>query len=132
MGEPVAIKDPTAIAFRRQAGANALIVGQADEQSVAVVAAMMTSIAAQQSPAQASFVVFDGTASDSPLFGTLEKVRAALPHEIKMIDFRTTVDAIDELAQQVSSRQSSETAGPSIYVIVYGLQRYRAPAQAGR
>jgi hypothetical protein len=125
MGDPVAIKDPTAIQFRRQAGVNVLIVGQADEQSTAVVAAMMTGIAAQQGPAQATFYVMDGTPSDSPMFGTFEKVKAAIPNEVKMIDFRATADAVDELAQEVARRQESESAGPSIYVIVYGLQRYR-------
>jgi hypothetical protein len=126
MGEPVAIKDPTAVAFRRQAGANVLIVGQAEEQSTALVSAMMVSIAAQQGPAQASMVVLDGTPGDSNFFGTFEKVKAALPLDVKLIDFRATADAIDQLAQEVARRQESETGSPSIYVIVYGLQRYRA------
>ena len=125
MGDPVAIKDPTSIAFRRQAGANVLIVGQADEQSTAVISAMIIGIAAQHGPGQASVYLMDGTPGDSPLFGTFEKVRAALPLEIKPIDFRATADAIDEIAQEVARRQESDAAGPSIYVIVYGLQRYR-------
>jgi hypothetical protein len=47
-----------------------------------------------------------------------------------MVDFRATADAIDELAQEVARRQASESGGPSIYVIVYGLQRYRALRKA--
>jgi hypothetical protein len=126
MGEPIAIKDPTAISFRRQAGANVLIVGQAEEQSMSVVSAMMVSIAAQQGPSQASMIVLDGTPGDSVLFGTFEKVKAAVPVEVKLIDFRATADAVDELAREVARRQESDQAGPSIYMIVYGLQRYRA------
>src|SRR6185436_11624868 len=38
VGEPVAIKDPTAIVFRRQSGSNAIIVGQYDEAALAVMA----------------------------------------------------------------------------------------------
>jgi hypothetical protein len=126
MGDPVAIKDPTSISFRRQAGANVLIVGQAEEQSMAVVSAMMLSIAVQQGPSQASIVVLDGTPSDSNFFGTFEKVKAAIPLEMKMVDFRATAEVIDEIAQEVARRQESEQAGPSIYFVVYGLQRYRA------
>jgi S-DNA-T family DNA segregation ATPase FtsK/SpoIIIE len=126
VGEPIAIKDPTAISFRRQSGANVLIVGQADEQSTSLVCAIMVSIAAQQSPSQASIVMLDGTPSDSNFFGTFEKVKAAVPLEVKMIDFRATGDAVDEIAQEVARRQESDAAGPSIYMIVYGLQRYRA------
>jgi S-DNA-T family DNA segregation ATPase FtsK/SpoIIIE len=125
MGDPVAIKDPTSIAFRRQAGTNVLIVGQAEEQSMAMVAAMMIGIAAQQGPTQASMVVMDGTPNDSNFFGTFEKVKAAIPNDVKMVDFRATAEAIDELAQEVARRQESEAAGPSIYVVIYGLQRYR-------
>jgi hypothetical protein len=126
MGDPVAIKDPTSIQFRRQAGANVLIVGQADEQSTAVFSAMMVGIAAQQGPAQATMYLMDGTHGDSLMFGTFEKVKAAIPNEVKLVEFRATADAIDEIAQEVARRQEQDTAGPSIYVFVYGLQRYRA------
>jgi hypothetical protein len=126
LGDPVAIKDPTAIQFRRQSGTNVLIVGQAEEQSLALVAAGMIGIAAQQSPAQAIFYVLDGTPGDSNFAGTLEKVKAALPHDVKMVDVRAVPEAIDEIAQEVARRQQNEQPGaPSIYVFIYGLQRYR-------
>jgi DNA segregation ATPase FtsK/SpoIIIE-like protein len=130
LGDPVAIKDPTGISFRRQSGANVLIVGQADEHSVAIISAMMISLAVQQSPSQASMYVFDGTPSDNPMAGTLEKVKSALPHDVKLIDFRATESAIDEIAQEVARRQTADTPGPSIYLIIHGLQRYRALRKA--
>ena len=126
MGDPVAIKDPTAVAFRRQAGANVLIVGQADEQAMALMSAMMVSVAAQHEVGQGTMYVMDGTPNDSNLFGTFDKIKAAVPVEMNLIDFRATGEAIDEIAQEVARRQESEQAGPSIYVFIYGLQRYRA------
>jgi hypothetical protein len=125
LGEPVAIKDPTAVAFRRQAGSNVLMVGQADEQAMALMNAMMVGIAAQQGPDQAKFYVMDGSAADSPFSGSFEKTQGALPHEVKMVDFRVAADAVDEIAQELARRQSGEESGPSIYLMVYGLQRYR-------
>ena len=71
LGDPVAIKEPTAVIFRRQAGANVLIVGQQDELSLALMAASIISIAAQ-SP-QAQFYVFDGTPADSSLAGIVRQ-----------------------------------------------------------
>jgi DNA segregation ATPase FtsK/SpoIIIE, S-DNA-T family len=126
LGDPVAIKDPTAVVFRRQAGANVLIVGQADEQSMAIMNSIITSVAVQQSPENAKFYVFDGSAADSPFAGTFEKTKAALPHDLTMVDFRQTAEAIDEVSQELARRQEGEGTGPSIYVIIYGLQRYRA------
>ena len=131
LGEPVAIKDPTSIAFRRQAGTNVLVVGQADEQAIALLTQMMISIAAQQGPEKAIFYVLDGTPADSVLAGTFDRVRDALPHDVKMVDFRNTADAIDEVAQEVARRQEADEQGaPSIYVFIYGMQRYRTLRKA--
>jgi len=126
LGEPVAIKDPTSITFRRQAGANVLIVGQQEEQALALMAGMTIALAAQQRPAQSLFYIFDGTPADSVLAGTFEKIKSTLPHEMKLIDWRSTSDAIDQIAQEVARRQESDQPGAlSIYVLVYGMQRYR-------
>ncbi len=126
LGEPVAIKEPTAVNFRRQAGANMIIVGQQDEQALALMSAAIVGIAAQQSPDQAIIYVLDGTPADSSLAGTLDRVKAALPHDVRNIEWRATPDAIDEIAKEVARRNDGDQAGgPSIYVFVYGLQRYR-------
>src|SRR5205085_7860587 len=46
LGDPVAIKDATGVTFRRQAGANLMIVGQQDEQSMAIMAASVIGLSA--------------------------------------------------------------------------------------
>ena len=50
LGEPIAIKDPTAAVFRPQSGNNLLIVGQHDEAALAMMASSLVSLAAQHSP----------------------------------------------------------------------------------
>ncbi len=126
LGEPVAIKDPTSITFRRQAGANVLIVGQQEEQALALMAGMTVALATQQRPGKSLFYIFDGTPADSVLAGTFEKIKSTLPQEIKLVEWRNTADTIDEIAKEVTRRQESDQPGaPSIYVLVYGMQRYR-------
>jgi hypothetical protein len=129
IGEPVAIKEPTGLAMRRQSGANVIVIGQQEEPSMAVLVCAMISIAAQQAPAQARFVVLDGTPADSPLAGTFARLRDALPHEVKLVEFRDVESAIHELADEVERRQSAQGSDPhppAVYVFIYGLQRYRA------
>src|SRR5690606_2364657 len=46
LGEPVAIKEPTAVVFRRQSGANALIIGQQEESALAMMQSSVISLAA--------------------------------------------------------------------------------------
>jgi hypothetical protein len=124
-GDPVAIKDPTAVAFRRQAGANILMVGQQEEAAMALMASAITSLAAQN-PA-AKFYVLDGSPADSPLAQVMPRVRDAVPNEVKLIEYRATEEAVAELHAEFSHRQSAGGANPPpIYIFVYGLQRYRA------
>jgi DNA segregation ATPase FtsK/SpoIIIE, S-DNA-T family len=126
IGDPVAIKDPTTVAFRRLSGANVLIVGQQEESAIGILTAAMISIAAQQPASAAQFVVFDGSAADSPFAGTFARLASALPHQSKIVEWRQTSEAIDELAQELKRRQDSDIAdAPSIFVVLYALQRYR-------
>ena len=126
LGEPVAIKDPTAIQFRRNAGVNVLAVGQSDEQVMAMFNMMIVSLAAQQGPRQATIYVLDGTPADSQMAGTFERTAAALPDgQVKIIDFKAVGDALDEVNTEMNRRRDGDESGPNIYVFIYGLQRYR-------
>lgn len=126
LGDPVAIKAPTAIQFRRQSGSNVLIIGQNEESAMAITALSMVGLAAQLSPASASFYLLDGTPADTATHGFLPSVAAALPHRTKVVDYRAVPQAIHELAQELERRQSSDASNPpSIFVFIFGLQRYR-------
>jgi len=126
LGDPVAIKDPTALAFRRQSGSNAMFVGQAEEGSMALMAASVASIALQLPPSAVSFVVLDGTPADSPLAPVFGRIKEAIPHELKLVEYRLAGDAIIEVGAEFKRRQDEGlTNAPAIFVIVYGLQRYR-------
>ncbi len=125
LGDPVAIKDPTAVSLRRQSGSNVLIVGQQDDAALAIMATAMLGIAAQQKTAK--FYVLDGTPADSPFAGTFERIKQIIPNEVKIIDFRAIPEAMIELETEMKTRGEGELGDvPSIYFFVYGLQRYRA------
>jgi hypothetical protein len=127
LGDPVAIKAPTSIAFRRQSGANVLIIGQAEESAMAITALSMISLASQLSPKTASFYLFDGTPADAEMHGYLPNVAAAMPHRTKVVDYRAVPQAIHEIALELQRRMANEASNPpSIFIVVFGLQRYRA------
>ena len=126
MGDPVAIKDPTAVPFRRQSGSNLLIIGQQEESAMAILSAAMISLAACQSPQAAQFYVLDGCPADSPLAGVLPRVAAALPHNAKLVAYREIPQLMADLSDEWQRRLADQQPGtPSIYVLIYGLQRYR-------
>ncbi len=127
LGDPVAIKAPTSIPFRRQSGANIIIVGQNEESAMAMTALSMVSLAAQLSPKLVSFYLLDGTPADAPNHGYLASVAASLPHRTKIVDYRAVPQAIHEIAAEMARRQATEASNPpAIFIVVFGLQRYRA------
>ncbi len=137
VGDPVAIREPTAITFRRNSGSNLLLIGQADEAALAILCSSIVSLAVQHMPTEARFYILDGSPADSPFAGVLEGVRATIPHLSEFVDYRAVPEAIEELDQEVKRRQAGgqEAHGsedPEIYVIIYGLQRYRRLAQERR
>jgi len=127
LGDPVAIKEPTAVTLRRQSGANVLVIGQQEETAAAMTAAAMVSLSAQHAAGTATFYLLDGTPAGSAVSGVLPRVAAALRHPVKAIEYRSAGDAMGELADELRRRLEDERPDyPAIFVVVYGLQRYRA------
>lgn len=125
VGDPVAIKDPTAVTFRRQSGSNLLVIGQQDEQALAALAASMVSIAAQWRSTRATVYLLDGTPADSPLFGQLQQIGEALPIDLKPVDYRAVPETIASLAQELESRGAADADHGPIFILIAGLQRFR-------
>jgi S-DNA-T family DNA segregation ATPase FtsK/SpoIIIE len=136
LGDPVAIRDPIAAAFRRQSGSNLLIVGQNDEAALGMMAVALISLAAQLSSRDAGreargeggviFYVLDFGAADAPYAGLWDRLASILPHTVKVGQRRQLPEFIAELAAEVQARLDDEQpAAPSRYLFLYGLQRAR-------
>lgn len=126
LGDPITIKEPTAIQIRPQAGNNLLIVGQQEEIALGMLVSTMLSQAAQHAPQAASFYVVDFSPADAPYAGLLERVGALLPHKVKVVNRRNLLSVITEVADVVQDRMETEEGQkPSIYLLIYGLQRAR-------
>jgi hypothetical protein len=101
-----------------------MMVGQQEQSALAIFASMLASLAAQYAPADARFYLFDGTPADSPHFGLLERILAAIPHPSQFVPWRSVPDALTELATTLKDRNDAQ-AGPAIFTLLFGLQRYR-------
>jgi hypothetical protein len=132
MGEAIAIKEPTAAVFRPQGGSNLLLIGQQEESALGILGMAVVSLAAQhvpgedKNPAGARFYLLDGSPVDSPQHDVLPRLASVLPHPVQVVTLRDLPTVMNELAEEVDRRQkNSETEGPSLYLVIYGLQRYR-------
>jgi len=130
LGEPVAIKDPTAAHFRRQSASNLLIVGRDDESALGMVTAALLSLAAQYPIPDTRFYLLDFTPVDAPYADLLARLAALLPHRVKRGRRRQLPDLIAEVAAEVNRRldqmdEDQVWKEPAVYLFIYGLQRAR-------
>ena len=127
LGDAISIKDPTAAVFRRQNGANVVVVGQRDDAALAVSTSMLLSLASQLSPEQVRFVLLDGTPADDPLAGSLERVARTLPHGVEVVPYREAGEAVIRVAEMAAARQHESGAdAPWVFLMIHGLHRFRA------
>jgi DNA segregation ATPase FtsK/SpoIIIE, S-DNA-T family len=155
LGAAVAIKDPACAVFRRQGGANLLVVGQQEQMALGMLATSIVSLAAElcgpqasfdrdatgsapldalaestpsapSTPAAPQFIVLDGQRPDSPSIGFWNRLAKQLPLEMRVAATNGCADVIRHLADEVERRlQQGDSSGPPIFLIVYNLARFR-------
>ncbi len=131
IGEPIAIKDPTAAVFRRQTASNLVMVGQNEEAALGMMVTMAFSLAAQHDPrtdsTRARFYGIDLTPVDRACSGKLKEGLAKLPHWAQVGGRRELDSIIREVAGHVKDRMEDADMTPkaAVYLFLYGLQRAR-------
>jgi energy-coupling factor transporter ATP-binding protein EcfA2 len=131
LGSAVAIREPMAAVFARQAGANLLVAGHQEEMAFGVLGTAVVSLAAQYPPAgsdgrAAQFYVLDGTRPDAPQAGLWGRLAAALPHAIRIDAPRQARSTLAEIHAEFQRReQSGGDDDPPIYLVIYDLGRFR-------
>src|SRR5205085_10870555 len=71
--------------------------------------------------------ILAGSPADSALATVFPTVKDSLPgYDVKLVEYRGVEAAMAELNEELKSRQSGGGGTEGVFVIVYGLQRYRA------
>jgi DNA segregation ATPase FtsK/SpoIIIE, S-DNA-T family len=127
LGAPNSIKGPTEAVFKRQSGNHLLLVGQREEAILAMMGLSLVSLAAQHPLGSARFILFDSSPPGSPERDFLEKIAAAIPHEILLAPNAGMEELMSGLGKELENRSDPrQTAGaPSIYLLIHGLQRFK-------
>lgn len=128
LGAAVAIKDPTHAVFRRQTGANLLIVGQQPERTLGVLATAVLALAAQtpRVTGAPSFTILDGAAADGPDVGFWRKLADVLGPAAQLSPPRDAPKRVCELADEVDRRLANpDISAPARFLVVHNLARFR-------
>lgn len=126
LGEAMAINDLTAAPFRRHHGSNLLLIGQQEEIALGMLATAVIGLAAQMAASELTrFYVVDGRQADVPTDGPLSRLSQVLPHAIHLSGWRDVPAILTELSAEVERRQKESAAAPSVYLVLFGVQRLR-------
>jgi S-DNA-T family DNA segregation ATPase FtsK/SpoIIIE len=133
VGDAIAIKDPTCVVFRRQAGSHVLLIGQQDEAALGIMTTMLVSLATQHAdpgtseiPNGARFYILDGSPPDSPNLGVLARLADVIPHPFQTAGNRDYGPIMTELSEELARRQADEHGEyPSLYLTIFDLGRFR-------
>ncbi len=126
LGEAMAINELTAAPFRRHHGSNLLLIGQQEEISLGMLATAVVSLAAQMATSESTrFYIVDGRQADAPTDGPLARLPELLPQAIRLSGWRDVAAIMTELNAEVERRQKDAAAAPSVYLVLFGVQRLR-------
>jgi hypothetical protein len=126
LGAPNSIKGPTEAVFYRQGGNHVLVVGQRDEAMTTMFGVSMLSLAAQFPPGSAKFVLFLSANPGSPDAEALERITAALPHEVTVARPHDAGEAMAKLGTELKERSSGDSSSaPPIFIFIHGLHRFK-------
>jgi energy-coupling factor transporter ATP-binding protein EcfA2 len=133
LGDAIAIKDPTTAIFRRQGGANMLIVGQREDLGASLLAMSIVSLAAGADPhpggglgRPARFVLLEPAIAEEKPDLLLAALAKHLPHEVEQAGRLATGEAMAALAREVQRRIDEQVLdGETVFLVIRDLARYR-------
>ena len=125
-GDAISIKDPTAVALRRQTGTNIMLVGQRDDAALALAAASLVSLASQNRPRGSCVWLLDGTPPDDPAAGRLAALHARLGLAGESGGLRDCDRILASAMAELARRQSDPTTAPiTCLLLVHAIHRFR-------
>ena len=126
-GDAISIKDPTAVALRRQTGTNIMIVGQREDAALGISAGVLVSLAAQIPAGHCQVHLIDGTPPDAPEFGKLASLHQQLRLGGSCGGLRDCDSILATVAAELVKRQSDHsTLAPTWLVLVHAAHRFRS------
>jgi hypothetical protein len=127
LGAPNSIKGPTEAVFQRQSASNLMIVGQNEENTLAILGVSLVSLAAQHSNGSARVILLDSAPPGSPQAEFLDRVIQSISLPVERPRAGGVPQLMTELTEELKKRSGEEQAfeGPTIYLFIQGLENFK-------
>ncbi len=123
LGEPISIKEPTSIQFRKQSGGNAVVLGQQERSAAALVVSSVLSLVCGAVRGERVVELLDSGDAENDQTPVLRELASALGSVVR---YSGVADAEHVIAGVHAELTTRGPDAPRRYVIVHGLQRFRA------
>lgn len=123
IGQPIAIKESTALVFNNQRENNLLIIGQNDKAALGMVSTSLISLAAHYKQDDVQIYIVN-LSPDDECSAMFDRLSIILPYT----QFFTGKDLpllLDTLYTKVNDNVVNENYHDSIYLVIFGLQKAR-------
>jgi S-DNA-T family DNA segregation ATPase FtsK/SpoIIIE len=127
LGAPNSIKGPTEAVFQRQSASNLMVVGQNDENTLAILGVSLVSLAAQHYNGSARVILLDSAPPGSPPAEFLDRVIGSISLPIERPKSGGIPQLMTELSEELKKRSGEEQTfeGPTIYLFIQGLENFK-------
>src|ERR1051326_8957895 len=127
LGAPNSIKGPTEAVFQRQSASNLMVVGQNDENTLAILGVSLVSLAAQHYNGSARVILLESVPPSSPQAEFLDRVIQSISLPIERPKAGGLAQLMSELSEELKKRGDEEQAfeGPTIYLFIQGLENFK-------
>ncbi len=127
LGAPNSIKGPTEAIFQRQSASNLLVVGQNEENTLAILGVSLVSLAAQHYNGSARVILLDSAPPSSPQAEFLDRVIQSISLPIERPKAGGLPQLMSELSEALKKRGGEEQAfeGSTIYLFIQGLENFK-------
>jgi hypothetical protein len=127
LGAPNSIKGPTEAVFQRQSASNLMVVGQNDENTLAILGVSLVSLAAQHYNGSARVILLESVSPGSPQAEFLDRVIGSISLPIERPKAGGVPQLMTDLSDELKKRCGEEQAleGPTIYLFIQGLENFK-------
>jgi S-DNA-T family DNA segregation ATPase FtsK/SpoIIIE len=127
LGAPNSIKGPTEAVFQRQSASNLMVVGQNDENTLAILGVSLVSLAAQHYNGSARVILLESAPPGSPQAEFLDRVIGSISLPVERPKAGGVPQLMSELSEELKKRSGEEQAfeGPTIYLFIQGLENFK-------
>ena len=127
LGSPIAILPPVSARFRRQSGANMMILTRDESEGVGMSISALVSILLQRRPGSARVYVADFTTADSEWAEHAEEIARCFPGDITVIGKQKEIGAmLATVAEAVRLQGESLSGKESVILLLQGMHRIKA------